>query len=92
MKTKIITFFTIIIFFSCKEATGDLITFNVPQPEGKNNLKEFPSKIIGVYKNYDTEEKITICKNLIYSIKLIKDRVPNSLKDSLKSEKLFNTY
>jgi hypothetical protein len=92
MKTKIIILFAVIISYSCKETSQDLISFNVSQPEGKNKLNEFPSRLFGIYKNYDTQEEITICKNIIFSVKFIKVTIPKSLKDSLKNEKLFNTY
>lgn len=91
---KTIVFYAFLIFFvlySCKEPES-LITFSVPQPEGKNNLKEFPENIWGVYKNYDTQEELTIKKNMIISVKLISDTLPMSYKDSLKDEKVLNSY
>lgn len=78
--------------FSCKEAEEtNLISFTNAQPEGKSNLKEFPSKIFGIYRNYDTQEELTINKNTIISTKFVTDTFPSRLKDSLKDEKLFNS-
>lgn len=93
MKTKIFELgLVFLMVFSCKEAEEtNLISFTNAQPEGKSNLKEFPSKIFGIYRNYDTQEELTINKNTIISTKFVTNTFPSRLKDSLKDEKLFNS-
>lgn len=59
---KFIILISFIAFFSCKEP---LANFTEPQPSNKNNLSQFPKRILGNYFNPESGFKITIENKII---------------------------
>lgn len=88
MKTKIFPLIIILIFLTnCKQLEESFITFSEPQPANKKDLKEFPNKLLGVYKNYDTQEELVVNKVYVIQYEFYKDTISNSEKDSIYLDK-----
>ena len=93
MKTKISPLTIILIFLTnCKQVEESFITFSEPQPANKKDLKEFPNKLLGVYKNYDTQEELVVNKVDIIQYEFYKDTISNSEKDSIYLDKDLEKY
>lgn len=77
-----------LILFACTT-----VTFEEPQPSGKENIYQFPKPLLGHYFDYDNNNHLFIEDSLIYTVSYNTDTInikasnENTLK---KSDSIFN--
>jgi len=79
MKLNLTLFYLLLLLlFSCKEP---LVTFEVPQPENSQILKEFPKRIRGTYYDLENNAELQIEKYIIRKLLFFQDTINVSQLD-----------
>lgn len=91
MKNFISLLLLLLLFVSCKETSetteidGNTYYFKSPQPINDSELKSFPNKFLGSYMNEDSLY-LNFQKDVISSVYIWRNKIPNTDLDSLKLE------
>jgi hypothetical protein len=79
MKLNLTLFYLLLLLlFSCKES---LVTFEVPQPEDSQILKQFPKRIMGTYYDLENNAELQIEKYIIRKLLFFQDTINVSQLD-----------
>jgi hypothetical protein len=79
MKLNLTLFYLLLLLlFSCKES---LVTFEVPQPENSQILKEFPKRVMGTYYDLENNAELQIEKYIIRKLLFFQDTINVSQLD-----------